>query len=411
METILSLQASGRLDLDDLVEEVLPVEDAVQAYERLTGPPAERPVGAVLLAYSGAPAREPGAVELRVQAPGARRDTTPARAPVRIGLIGPGSFASRILVPALLGAGARLEIVGGGSGPSAEAASRKLGFSRVASDPEAVIADENVDAVVIATRHATHAALAIRALDAGKHVFSEKPLALTRSELESVMEAAGRSTGILAVGFNRRFSPLLREAREFLGVPPEHLSASYRVSAGRLDEGHWAEQLDEGGGRILGEMCHFIDTLRFLAGGDVGLVYGTAYGSERSPLQARDNVAVNLGFEDGSIGTILYVADGSPVVAKERLEAYAGDRTAIVDDYRALQLSGRRRTRKSRSRRQDKGHRDELEAFLRGIARGEPPVPLAEVANVSLATFAVVESLRTARPVRLESSHERGLPG
>jgi len=402
MQAVLELQASGRLDLRDLVEEIVPVEEAARAYERLSGPAIKRPRGAVLLAYGAdfEPSRS-DALALAAPIRTSHADVVPRSTPVRIGLIGPGSFASRVLIPAFVVSGARLEIVGGGSGPSAEAARRELGFRRVAPSAAAVIADDDVDAVVIATRHATHADLAIQALDAGKHVFCEKPLALTKDELEAVLASAARGRGILAVGFNRRFAPLLREMRAFLAEPSGRLAAAYRVSAGPLEKGHWTDQLDEGGGRILGEVCHFVDSLGFLAGAAVEGVQAIAYGDREAPLQARDNVAVSLTFEDGSIGTILYVADGSRAVPKERLEGYCADRTAILDDFRALELLGARIKRRAGSRRRDKGHQGEVDAFLRGVEHGVPPVPLEEIANVSLATLAIVESLRTGHSVRL----------
>jgi polar amino acid transport system substrate-binding protein len=404
MEAILDLQARGRIDLLDLVHEVIPVDEAALAYEQLAGPAAERPYGALLLSYDGEEelSREPLALappRLATSAPKAWIRTPP----VRIGLIGPGAFASNVLIPALVRAGARLEVVGGGSGPSAEATKREFGFARVATSPAAVIADDDVDAVVIAARHGAHADLAIAALEAGKHVFCEKPLALTREELEAVVESAARARGVLAVGFNRRFSPLLLGLREFVAAEPSRIAASYRVSAGRLDVGHWTHDLREGGGRVLGEVCHFIDSLRFLTGADVEVVHATSYGARELPVQAHDNVVVTMTFSDGSIGTILYVSDGSPKVPKERLEAYTTERTGILHDFRELELVGPTGTDTSRPRKQDKGHQREVEAFLHGVMRGEAPVPLAEVANVSLATLAVVESLRTARPVRLES--------
>jgi predicted dehydrogenase len=406
MEAILELQHARRLDLSDLVDEIIPVDRAPAAYERLTGAAAERPMGALLLDY-GTDSHPIRPEPTLLVAPAARRsgaEAVPVSAPVRVGLIGPGSFASRVVVPALVRAGATLEVVGGGAGPSAEAATREHGFTRTAPDVAAVIADEGVDAVVITTHHAAHADLVVQALDAGKHVFCEKPLVLTRDELDAVVAASGRAPGILAVGFNRRFSPLLREAREFLRPSTGRLAATYRVSAGRLDEGHWAQDLHRGGGRILGEVCHFVDCLRFLAGADVEIVHAVAYGDERAPLQARDNLAATLGFADGSVATILYVADGSSRVPKERLEAYAGDRTAVVDDYRRLELFGRGRARKSGSRRRDKGHEQEIAAFLDAVRRGAPPVPLREVANVSLATLALIESVRTGTAVRLAES-------
>jgi predicted dehydrogenase len=405
MEAILALQASGRLRLDDLVDDVVPVDEAPRAYERLIAPIDQRPCGAVLLSYGQ---RENIAKELVIQAGSATRRATArvsrTEAPIRVGLIGPGSFALRVLMPAFVRAGARLELVGGGSGPSADAARREFEFARIAPSAEAVIADKDIDAIVIATRHSTHAELTVQALEAGKHVFCEKPLALTREDLETVLSAAASADGILAVGFNRRFSPMLVELQEFLGATDRPVALSYRVSAGHLSPDHWTYDLDDGGGRLLGEGCHFIDSLTFIADAAIERVYATGYGAAQLPLQARDNVGIELTFTNGSIGTILYVSDGSPRVPKERIEAYAGDRTGILDDYRALHLFNSTRRRETRKRRQDKGHLHEISAFLHAAERGETPIPLETLANVSLATLATVESLKTDRPVRLGSS-------
>ena len=404
MECVLELQEAGRLQLDDLIE-VVPVDDAQDAYERLLGDSSSRPHGALALAYDGLSNGETGAEPprtLEVQSStitGARRT---ANAPVRVGLIGPGNFAKNVLLPAFVAAGARLEVVGGGSGPSAEAMGRNAGFARVEESPTAVIGDTSVDAVVIATRHGDHAALVVEALHAGKHVFCEKPLALTVQELQDVLAAAARSPGILAIGFNRRFAPLLREARTFLSVSGSPLAATYRVSAGHLPPDHWTHDLQEGGGRIIGEGCHFVDSLAFLAGSPVVEVHATGYGDPQLPVEARDNVTITLRFANGSVGSILYVAEGSGRVPKERLEGFSGGRTAILDDYRELELFEPAGNQKKSERTQDKGHQDEIAAFIRGAERGEFPVPIEEVANVSLATIAAVESLRSGRPVRLE---------
>lgn len=326
---------------------------------------------------------------------------SPVAAPVRIGLVGPGSFASRVLVPALVAGGATLEAVGGGAGPSAAAAARTLGFSRVAESEAALVADTDTDAIVVATRHESHASLVSAALDAGKHVFCEKPLALTAEELERVILAATGSRGTLAVGFNRRFAPLLRRAREHVGAGGGPVVATYRVSAGTLPDDHWTHDLAQGGGRLLGEGCHFVDSLVFLTGSPVRSVYAAGYGAPERPLQARDNVCVTLGFENGSVGTILYVADGSPKVPKERVEAFAGQRTAILDDYVTLSLFGPAGQETVKGGAQDKGHAAEVEAFLGGVTSGTAPVALGEIANVSLATLAIVESLRTGRAVAI----------
>jgi predicted dehydrogenase len=309
-----------------------------------------------------------------------------------------------VIIPALVRAGARLELVGGGAGPSAEAAGRTLGFARVATDGREVISDADVDAVVICTRHASHADLATQALEAGKHVFCEKPVGLSAAEIGQVCAAAASDgAGILVVGFNRRFSPHLRSLREFVETG-KRLLGSYRVSAGQVARDHWVHDLTQGGGRVLGEVCHFIDSLAFVAGSPVVEVHAYGYGQSGLPVQSHDRVAVNLRFESGSVGTVLYVADGSPKVSKERLEVFTASRTAILDDYTTLELYDGGRRSRQRLRAQDKGHAAELAAFVEGVRTGIAPVAIDEIRNVSLATVAVVESLRTGRPLRIDAS-------
>jgi predicted dehydrogenase len=399
MQCVLDLQRRGVLDLASLIAGVVPVEEAAEAYARLGGDESERPQGALLLAYSE------GDYEGSPPAGGAERKAEPrpssAEGGLRIGLVGPGSFAASVLVPAFAEAGARLVLVGGGSGPSADAAQRNLGFERVAENELAVIDDPEVEAVVIATRHGSHAELATRALAAGKHVFCEKPLALDQQELAQVLDAARESQRVLLVGFNRRFSPLLRELRSFLGDAP--LVANYRVNAGRVSPSGWVHDLEEGGGRIIGEACHFLDSLVYLAGARIRAVAATAAGDPSLPLQARDNVVVSVTLGDDSVGTIAYVAAGSASLPKERLEAFAGARTAILDDYRTLELYEEGHQRKHGSRHQDKGHSDEIRAFLDGVRSGVLPVALEEIENVSLAALAVVESLRTGATVAVRT--------
>lgn len=425
MESVLDLQARGLLMLEDLIDEVVPVERAPEAYRRLVDSSGAPLLGAIAISFGAAtrPERTPYERSSRMStgprvvshaeyaaSPAEDDSAAPVRpaarpsvsAPLRVGLIGPGSFASRVLVPNLVAAGAQLELVGGGSGPSAEAATRRLGFHRVAPSAAAVIADPEVDAVVISTRHGSHAQLVCDALRAGKHVYCEKPLALSHEQLDMVARAAAESPGIVAVGFNRRFSPALRRIREMVtrasGGP---LICSYRVNAGRLSAGHWLHDLDEGGGRALGEGCHFVDSITYLVNAPVTRVFASSYGSPQLPLQAHDNLGVNLEFADGSVGLISYVADGSPKVPKERLEVSGRGSTAILDDYRDLRLWHGRERQRQRWRGQQKGHREEIESFVRGVSTGEPPVPFAEVENVSRATLAIVASLVTGEPIEV----------
>jgi predicted dehydrogenase len=408
MEAILDLQARGLLRLEDLIDEIVPVADAARAYERLVGNGCPPLRGAIALSYSDGNAARSGAesapetVPLRLEErPGKDlRKAALASAP-QVGLIGPGGFASRTIIPALQAAGATLNVVGGGSGPSAASAARSHTFKRAADTEDEVVFDGSVDTVVVCTRHGSHAQLTARALRAGKHVFTEKPLALTLEELQEVLEAEAASPGILAVGFNRRFSPLMAQMRHFVESSAP-VTMTYRVSAGALPADHWVHDPVQGGGRLLGEGCHFVDALAFLAAAPVVRVYATGYGNPLAPLQAHDNVLVTLTFATGSVGSIVYAADGSSKVAKERCEVFCDRRTAILDDFVRLDLYTSDRHEQKTLRSQDKGHRAEIDAFIRGTQTGQPPVPATEIANVSLATLAAVESLRTGKPVRLD---------
>jgi predicted dehydrogenase len=398
MTCFLELLASDAVLVDDLIDEVVPVAESQRAYERLIGPADARPKGALVIEYG-----EPATDTAGTAPPGAypRATGSSNRSAVRLGLIGPGNFASKVIVPAFTEAGAGLEVVGGGSGPSAEAASRERGFTRVAPSAAAVISDEADDLVAICTRHASHAGLTRQALEAGKHVFCEKPLALTLDELSEVMAAARSGPGLLLVGFNRRFSPFLSEARSYLSASHSPVTLQYRVSAGRLAPDHWTHDLSQGGGRIFGELCHFVDCLVFLAGSPISQVHAAAHRAADVPVQAADNVVVTLVLENRSVGTITYSADGAPRVGKERLEAFAGDRTVLLDDYLRLQLhAGGGGTDQRKTRTPDKGHHAEARLLLDAIRTGGvSPIALDELENVSAATLAVVESLRTGETV------------
>jgi predicted dehydrogenase len=407
MQAILDLQARGKLALADLIE-VLRVEEAPEAYARLVAGSGQQPRGAIALAY-GELAPRPKPHPIHVSASPSQTPKTAPRTPIRVGLIGPGNFARRVLLPAAISAGAVLEVVGGGSGPAAEALAREAGFRRTADGAQAVIEDPAVDAIIIATRHGSHARLTKDALNAGKHVFCEKPLALTQVELEDVLQALAAAPGILAVGFNRRFSPFLRRAAQLLEEESGPTTTLYRISAGTLPPGHWLHDLQEGGGRALGELCHFVDSALFLTGAPITRVFAVAHNTPGVPLQARDNLAVSLSFADGSVASIVYVADGSPKMTKERIEAFSGNCAVVVDDYRNMVLYRDVSSTRHASRVQDKGHAAEIEAFLNGVRAGRPPVSPAAIANVSVATLAVVESLRTASQVVLEPSGEEAI--
>jgi predicted dehydrogenase/threonine dehydrogenase-like Zn-dependent dehydrogenase len=391
MEAVLDLLARERLTLRDLIDEVLPVEQAAQAFARLLASPPERPNGALLVAYPDAPTLPP----LKTAVPAPR----PTAGPPAIGLIGPGGFASHVLVPAFRAEGARMELVAGGAGPSSLRAVQQLGFRRFADGAEAVIADPAVDAVVISTRHADHASQARAALEAGKHVFCEKPLALCDDELDEVLAAARAAGRVLAVGFNRRFSPHLRALRDLVASTPGPITVVYRIAAGALPAEDWQNDPGVGGGRLRGEVCHFIDSVRYLAGHPIVAVNCSGFSRLRLPRTSVDNLVLSLECADGSQASIVYVASASRGLGKEHVEVFSAGGVGVLRDFRTVELHRGGRIERRQSRIQDKGHRGEIHAFLRGIASGESPVSLDEVENSTRATLAAAESLLTCESV------------
>jgi predicted dehydrogenase len=264
-----------------------------------------------------------------------------------------------------------------------------------------VVDDPSVDAVVVATRHGDHADLAVAALDAGKHVFVEKPLALGARELDRVLAAARASRRVLTVGFNRRFAPQVVAVRALAERAGGPVATVYRVNAGAVPQGAWLHDLEQGGGRLIGEVCHFFDTIAFLSGSPIVEVHAAGFGAPGQPVQAHDNLVVNLTLADRSVATVAYLAGGAPGVAKERVELFAGGCTAILDDFTTLELHDGPKPRRERLRRQDKGHDAELRAFLAAVRQGGHPIPLDEIEAAHRACFAAVDSLRTGRAVRV----------
>jgi len=387
MEAFLALVADGKVTPKRLVTHRFPIAEAEEAYELME---SGAPHLAILLTYPGPPV---GPVERLIR----RAPPPPKREGNRIAFIGFGNYAKGVLLPAVRKApGVTLTAVATSTGLSADHAGAKQGFATVATDPAAVIADPDTDTVFIATYHDTHALFAAEALRAGKHVFCEKPLALNSEGLAEVMAATREAPGTLTVGFNRRFAPLLQKARAALEPRNGPLVMLYRINAGAIPGDSWIQR-EEGGGRIVGEVCHFIDVLTFLAG---------SLPVEAHALAARDHadaVSVLVRFADGSTGTIVYSSLGDARVPKEYVEAFADRRVIQLDDFRRLTVtrSGKSVTSKSAL---DKGQLGLIAAFLEST-RGnrDAPIPLSELVAVTEATFAIEESLRTGSPVRIES--------
>ena len=386
MAAWLQLAASGAINPGALITHEYEFDQALDAYERITGESDDYYLG-IMLRYDADKKLDRRPVSLPE-----KKLSAPREAPA-IGAIGVGSYASKYLLPYL--GNATLRGVASGRGHSATSAGKRFGFA-FAGEPEAVISDEQTNAVIIATRHNLHAELTVQALSLGKAVFVEKPLCLTIDELRRINSTAGEDC-FLHVGFNRRFAPATRLVKEYIGsVGP--LMITCRVNAGPL-RGHWLQDVAEGGGRILGEGCHFIDLLRHLAGSPITKVGATSLRKPGVSAVESEDVAINLDFENGSTGSIVYTGSGSKALTKERYELFSGGRCAVLDDFSAVELySGEKKIRRMR---RDTGQQEQMRVFLEGLVTGSAPIPYGELIEVTLATLAVVESLTRSAPVEM----------
>lgn len=406
MEAFLQLLAESKVNVAPLITHRFPIERAPGAYELITGK-SGKPFLGVVIQYSG-PCDDSRTLEL-LPPPTV---VPPAEASVNgisVGLLGAGVFACGTLVPALRAAGdATLAGVCAATGARARHAARKFGFRYCTTDEAQIVHDPAINTLVIATRHHLHAPQVLAGLKAGKHVFCEKPLCLSEDELRSIVRAylgiASTRRPVLIVGYNRRFAPLTSQLRFFLEPITEPLALHYRVNAGYLPPDHWVNDREQGGGRILGEVCHFVDLLMFLAASPITEVEGRALGSSRR--YSGDNVLISIRFANGSEGTISYLANGDRSFSKERLEVFGGGTVAVLEDFRRLELmrDGKKRTTRYRWR-QDKGHRDEWTAFIESTRQGQgSPVPFEELVNSTLATLRIQESVATGKRLAVDTA-------
>jgi len=396
VEAFLDLISEHRVNVEPLITHRFPISEGDRAYQLITGESKEPYLG-IVLRYDSERELERQIV-LRE---GAERAPTPT---VCVGLIGAGSYAKTMLLPHFKNIGATFESIASARGVSAREIGRKYDFRACVSSPEEVIRDRNVNLVVIATRHNTHAPLAIAALKHGRDVFVEKPLALNDQEVDAVLVAAAKSSGRLMVGFNRRFSPLALSAREFFKERLAPLSIAYRVNAGRIAPEHWIQDAGEGGGRIVGEVCHFIDLMHFLTGALTTRVYAERISSRNHEIVSEDSVFITLRFSDGSNGAIAYLAEGDKAMPKERIEIFGEGMVFVIDDFRCStsHRGGRKRTTKLRN--QDKGQANQLRAVCESVLSGKPaPISLEDLRATTLATFRVKDSLRTGMAMEVNS--------
>lgn len=390
-EAVLDMMADGRLDVKPLISHRFEIGKAEDAYEVIGG---SAPSLGILLEYPFVSGVSDAALKAQTvvlpvsAAPASGQSGSGSRA--SIAFIGSGNYAVGALIPAFKASGAHLHSVASSGGVSGLHAARKFGFANTTTDTESVFADPAVNAVVITTRHDNHADMVCRALAAGKHVFVEKPLALTLPQIDQIEEAyaRARTTGkspIVMVGFNRRFAPQVQKMKELLGAVRNPKAFVLTMNAGAIPADHWTQDRAAGGGRIIGEACHFIDLVRFLSGAEI-----TAHTMTSMDGATGDTVSIQMQLADGSVGTVHYFANGTKAFPKERIEVFCAGRVLQLDNFRKLRGFAWPGFSKMNLWRQNKGQKECAAAFVRAVESGGPsPIPMAELIEVARRTVEI----------------------
>lgn len=395
IESFLQLVGDKRINVERLTTHRFPITEADRAYQLISGDVREPNLGVVL--------------NYDPEAEVARKVSLSATPPVRkseksivLGVIGAGGYVPAMLLPHFKTEGVEFRSIATASGISAHDVGKRFGFTYAVSSADEVLDDRDVNLVVIGTRHGTHAELASAALERNKHVFVEKPLALNDDELESVLQAARSSTAKLMVGFNRRFSPLGQRAKEFFAQRDAPLSMLYRVNAGRIPPEHWVQDAEEGGGRIIGEVCHFIDFMQYLAGAPPVFLFAESINAKSNRIVDADSVFITLRFADGSNGAVAYLSEGDKALAKERLEVFGGGRIFVLDDFKRASLYKDGREEQVTLKAQDKGQQAQVRRVCANVLQGGTSlISLEELVATTRATFRVLDSLRERQPMEI----------
>ena len=389
-EAILDMMSSGQLDVKSLITHRFKFEDASKAYDLLT---TDKSALGILLQYSSdISERHSKSISLRSDA-----SYVPSK-PV-VGFVGAGNYASRMLIPAFKEAGAQFHSISTSGGLNGVIHGEKSGFEQATTDTQAMLDNPDINTVAIVTRHNSHAYFVEKALNAGKNVFVEKPLAINYEELDAVKSAYDKADNAkLMVGFNRRFSPQIQKMKELLTPIKEPKSFIMTMNAGAIPADHWTQDISVGGGRIIGEACHFIDLMRFLAGSEIISVQARKMGDTDAVGVSEDKAAIILGFADGSFGTIHYLANGAANFPKERIEVFAAGATLQLDNFIKLKGYGWKGFRKLNLWKQDKGQTNCAKAFISSISSGkEAPIAANELFEVAKVTIDIAEQLRNQR--------------
>ncbi len=392
LEAFFDLVANKSVDVESLISHRFAIDDGENAYKLISGATKEPYLG-IVLQYD---------TERQIETKAELARPSEKAASVRVGMIGAGDYARGMLLPKFKDNGVEFRSIATAAGLTAKNVGKQFGFASAVSSAEDVLADDSTNLIIIATRHDTHASLAKGALERSKHVFVEKPLAMNDDELDEVIAAANSSSGRLMVGFNRRFSPHATAAKKFFDGRNFPLSILYRINGGRIPKEHWIQDPDQGGGRIVGEVCHFVDLMHFLTGSRAVRVFAEAIASRDADVTDVDSVFITLRFADGSNGTIAYLAEGDRAVPKERIEIFGGRKTFMIDDFRSATAYVDGEETRTNLKVQDKGQTEEVRLVCATVLNGgDPPIALDDLEATTRVTFRILDSLRDGQAISL----------
>src|SRR2546421_2781 len=397
LESVLDLMHCGRLDVRSLTTHRFPIANAAAAYD-LIQKGKESYVGVILEYDLNRPQEK--VVRITSSIEHKRIDR------LGVGFVGAGNYSSVHLIPHLKSSSdVQLLGVASATGLNAKQKAEKFGFNYCATDIQPLLDDASVDAIFIGTRHSTHADLTIQALDAGKHVFVEKPMVVSEEQLDAVIDTynranAKRPTGLM-VGLNRRFAPMVTRMKEVFNSG-DALQMIYRVNSGAIPTSTWLHEADEGGGMLIGEMCHFVDLMQFICGARPSNVYAQCLALNNQKVSDRDNLTIVVSFDGGSVGTLCYNTVGNSAFPKERLEVYGGGNVGVIDDFRSLEIIKRGKPIRIKAANQDKGQKREVEETIKSFrTRGTAPIPFPELVAGMNVVFAARQSATSGQPVAL----------
>ena len=384
-EAVLDLMASGSIDVKPLISHRFKINDALAAYEKLD----DRASLGILLDYQGTTAESLAENTVKLS-----EKSSSLAQKGNVAFVGGGNYASRVLIPAFKRAGANLTALVTSGGMSAVHHGKKNGFLKASTDIEQAL-DDTVDSVVIATQHNLHASQTVKALETGKHVFVEKPLALTHEEIDKIQASQKEFKSMVMVGYNRRFSPHIQKIKSLLDAKPSPKTFIMTMNAGEMPKEHWTQDAEIGGGRIIGEACHYIDLMRFLAGSKIKSFNTVKMGENDFVEVTEDKALISLTFEDGSMGSIHYFANGGKSFPKERIEVFCDNAVLQLDNFRKLRGFGWKGFNKMNLWSQDKGQENCVDAFMESVREGgKNPIPQDEIFEVARVSVDIAEMLR-----------------